>query len=211
MKIGYKISDNFVVCTCSKNGCTTVMLQSLCYNEKRDINFYNDLEYKHVGQGKYGNLWPYSNKYKINCDNVKKYPIQKLIFIFRDPIKRFLSAYRTYFVGGSKTIDEFVKFVKEDIETYKHNIYIVNEHYRPQYAFINFDDIDIFIEQKDYEMFCNEQGIQYLKANQNKDLSYQSKIELTDEHISILKDLYKEDYEMIEKIKNSGKLYNGTL
>ena len=60
-------------------------------------------------------------------------------------------------------------------------------------------------------MFCNEQGIQYLKTNQNKDLSYQSKIKLTDEHISILKDLYKDDYEMIEKIKTSGKLYNGTL
>lgn len=211
MKIGYKISDNFVVCTCSKNGCTTVMLQSLCYNEKRDINFYNDLEFKHANCSIHGQLWLYSYKYKINCDNVKNYPNQKLIFIFRDPIKRFLSAYRTYFVGGSKTIDEFVKFVKEDIETYKHNIDIINSHYRPQYAFINFDDIDIFIEQKDYEMFCNEQGIQYLKANQNADKSYQSKIELTDDHISILKDLYKEDYEMIEKIKNSGKLYNGTL
>lgn len=211
MKIGYKILDNFVVCTCCKNGCTTVMLQSLCYNKNLDINFYNDLEFKHVNQSIYGNLWPYSSKYKINCDNVKKYPSQKLIFIFRDPIKRFLSAYKTYFVGGSKTIDEFVKFVKKDIETYKDTINIINEHYRPQYSFINFDDIDIFIEQKDYEMFCNEQGIQYLKANQNKDLSYQSKIELTDEHISILKDLYKEDYEMIEKIKNSGKLYNGAL
>lgn len=211
MKIGYKISDNLVVCTCAKNGCTTVMLQSLCYNEKQDINFYNDLEYKHVNQGKYGNLWPSSNKYKINCDNVKKYPSQKLIFIFRDPIKRFLSAYKTRFVGGSKTIDEFVKFVKEDIETYKDNINIINEHYRPQYTFINFDDIDLFIEQKDYEIFCKEQEIQYLKTNQNADKSYQTKIELTDEHISIIKDIYKEDYEMIEKIKNSGKLYNGTL
>ena len=132
-----------------------------------------------------------------------------MIFIFRDPIKRFLSAYKTWFVGGNRTIDEFVKFVKKDIEKYKDHINIINEHYRPQYTFINFEDIDIFIEQKDYEKFCNEQGIQHIKANQNKDLSYQSKIELTDEHISILKDLYKEDYEMMEKIKTSGKLYNG--
>lgn len=207
MALGYKISDNFVVITCPKNGCTTVMLQSLCYNNKLDINFYKDLEFKHVNQSIYGNLWPASEKYKINCDNVKKYPNQKLIFIFRDPIKRFLSAYKTWFVSGSKTIDEFVKFVKEDIETYKDNINIINEHYRPQYSFIDFDDIDIFIEQKDYEMFSNEHGIQYLKANQNKDLLYQYKIELTDDHVSILKDLYKEDYEMIKKIKNSGKLY----
>lgn len=211
MKIGYKISDNFIVISCSKNASTTVMLQSLCYNEQKKIDEYNDLEFKHVNQSIYSQLWPYTNKYKIICDNIKKYTNLKLIFIFRDPIKRFLSAYKTWFVGGSKTFDEFVKFVKEDIETYKDNINIINQHYRPQYTFINFDDIDIFIEQKDYEMFCNEQGIQYLKANQNKDLSYQSKIELTDEHISILKDLYKEDYEMIEKIKNSGKLYNGTL
>ena len=211
MKIGYKISDNLVVCTCSKNGCTTILLQSLCYNECKNINEYNDLEFKHVNQSIYGQLWTYSHKYKINSDNVKKFPNEKLIFIFRDPIKRFLSAYKTWFVGGSKTIDEFIKFVKEDIETYKDNINMINQHYRPQYTFIDFADIDIFIEQKDYEIFCKEQGIQYLKANQNKDLSYQSKIELTDEHISILKELYKEDYEMIEKIKNSGKLYNGTL
>lgn len=207
MKIGYKISDNLVVCTCAKNGCTTVMLQSLCYNEKRDINFYNDLEFKHANYSIHGQLWPYSYKYKINCDKVKNYPNQKLIFIFRDPIKRFLSAYRTYFVGGSKTIDEFVKFVKEDIETYKDNINIINEHYRPQYTFINFDDIDLFIEQKDYQMFCEENNVQYLKLNQNADKSYQDKIELTEEHISILKELYKKDYEIIEKIKQSGKLY----
>lgn len=211
MKIGYKISDNFVVNTCSKNCSTSVIVQSLCYNEKKQIDEYNDLEFKHVNQSIYGNLWMYTHKYKINCDKVKNYPNQKLIFIFRDPIKRFLSAHKTWFVGGSKTFDEFVKIVKNDMETYKDNISIVNEHYRPQCAFINFDDIDIFIEQNDYEMFCKEQGIQYLKANQNKDKSYQSKIELTDEHISILKDLYKEDYEMIEKIKTSGKLYNGTL
>lgn len=211
MKLGYKISDNLVVCYCPKNGCTTVMLQSLCYNEKQDINFYNDLEYKHVAQGKYGRLWPYSDKYRINCDNVKNYPNQKIIFIFRDPIKRFLSAYRTYFVGGSKTIDEFVEFVKTKIELSINNLNSVDEHYRPQHAFINFDDIDIFIEQKDYEMFCKENNVQYLKANQNVDKSYQDKIELTKEHISILKELYKKDYEMIEKIKNSGKLYNGTL
>lgn len=207
MKKGYKISDNLIVCTCPKNGCTTVMLQSLCYNDKNDIKVYQDLEYKHANHSKYGNLWPYSYKYKINCDKVKYYPNQKLIFIFRDPIKRFLSAYKTWFVGGSKTIDEFVKCVKENIELYKNNLNAVDEHYRPQYTFINFDDIDIFIEQKDYPIFCKDYNIQYLKTNQNIDKSYQSKINLTAEHISILKKLYKEDYDMIDKIKQSGKLY----
>ena len=209
MKIGYKISDNFIVISCSKNSSTTVMLQSLCYNEHKKIDVYNDLKFKHVNCSIHGNLWRYADKYIINCDIPKNHLNEKLIFIFRDPIKRFLSSYKTWFVGGNRTIDEFVKFVKKDIETYKDNINIINEHYRPQYTFINFEDIDIFIEQNDYEKFCNEQGIQHIKANQNKDLSYQSKIKLTDEHISILKDIYKEDYEMIEKIKTSGKLYNG--
>ena len=208
MNIGYKISDNFVVVGCAKNSSTTVMIQSLCYNEHKNINEYNDLEFKHVNQSIYGNLWNYSNKYEINCDNVKNHPNENLIFIFRDPIKRFLSAYKAWFVGLNRTIDEFVKFVKEDIETYKDNINIINSHYRPQYTFINFDDIDIFIEQKDYEKFCDENNISLIKLNQNQDKDYQSKIELTDEHISILKDIYKKDYEMIEKIKTSGKLYN---
>lgn len=208
MKIGYKISDNFIVISCAKNSSTTVMLQSLCYNEHKKIDVYNDLKFKHANCSIHGKLWRYTDKYIINCDNAKNLN-EKLIFIFRDPIKRFLSAYKTWFVGGNRTIDEFVKFVKKDIETYKDHINIINEHYRPQYTFINFEDIDIFIEQKDYEKFCNEQGIQHIKANQNKDLSYQSKIKLTDDHISILKDLYKEDYEMMEKIKTSGKLYNG--
>jgi len=208
MKLGYKISNDLVVCNCAKNCSTTVMLQSLCYNEHKKIDEYNDLEFKHANEGNFGRLWPYSYKYQINCDNVKNYPNEKLIFIFRDPIKRFLSSYNNLWDRLFKTIDEFIEFVKNNIEIYKYNF---DEHCRPQYTFINFDDIDIFIEQKDYEMFCNEQGIQYLKANQNADKSYQSKIELTDEHILILKELYKEDYEMIEKIKNSGKLYNGTL
>lgn len=56
-------------------------------------------------------------------------------------------------------------------------------------------------------MFCKDYNIQYLKTNQNIDKSYQSKINLTAEHISILKKLYKEDYNMIDKIKQSGKLY----
>lgn len=208
MKLGYKISDNLVVCICPKNGCTTVMLQSLCYNEKRDINFYNDLEFKHANCSIHGQLWPYSYKYKINCDNVKNYPNQKLIFIFRDPIKRFLSAYKTEFIGKSMSIDEFIALVEHNIKVNKNKLDVVNEHYRPQYTFINFDDIDLFIEQKDYQMFCEENNVQYLKLNQNADKSYQDKIELTEEHISILKELYKDDYEMIEKIKNSGRLFN---
>jgi hypothetical protein len=56
-------------------------------------------------------------------------------------------------------------------------------------------------------MFCKDYNIQYLKTNQNIDKLYQSKINLTVEHISILKKLYKEDYYMIDKIKQSGKLY----
>ena len=172
MKIGYKISDNFIVVSCSKNASTTVMLQSLCYNEHKKIDEYNDLKFKHANHSIHGNLWCYADKYIINCDNAKNYLNEKLIFIFRDPIKRFLSAYKTWFVGGNRTIDEFVKFVKKDIETYKDHINIINEHYRPQYTFINFEDIDIFIEQKDYEMFCNEQGIQHIKANQNKEKHY---------------------------------------
>lgn len=66
----------------------------------------------------------------------------------------------------------------------------------------------MLIYLSDYEKFCNENNISFIKLNQNPDKNYQSKIGLTNEHISIIKDIYKEDYEMIKKIKTSGKLYN---
>lgn len=211
---GLKINDTYTVIKVPKNGCSTVAIQTLIYNEPHKFNiiYFKDCEYKHLNGIGRGLIFPLTYNFFVNCDDIKNKPNEKLCFIFRDPYERFLSAYKTDFIGKNKTIIEFIDFVKNEINTNKHNLKIVDEHYRPQHTFLNFEDVDVFIELKDYEKFCNENNILFIKANQNFNKNYKNEItlNLTKEHINDIKELYKEDYIMIDKIKNSNKLY-GTL
>lgn len=205
----YKVSDKYAVISISKNACSTVNVQSYSYQNKIDINDFKNAEYKHLCDINLNYIFQHPNrKYIINKkDNSLVY-----VCIIRDPIERLLSAYKTkrfvkFFI--KKSFDKFLANVK-----YTFNNCLlseINQHIQLQSAHFDFNDVDIFVYSSDYEKFCNEHNISFIKLNQNPDKNYQTKIELTDEHISIIKDIYKEDYEMIEKIKNSGKLYNGTL
>jgi hypothetical protein len=90
---------------------------------------------------------------------------------------------------------------------HKNQLKNIDIHYRPQYTFIDFNDIDIFIELNDYENFCKENNIPFIKLNQNPDKNYKEKIILTEKQKSLIKKIYEKDYLMIDKIKKSGKLY----
>lgn len=198
----YKVSDEYAVISISKNACSTVNVQSYVYQNKIDINNFKDAEYQHLSA---------TNFYYIFQDPNRKYMIKEkdnsllYVCIIRDPIERLLSAYETKLFIIENSFDEFLSNVKYTFDNcMSHEI---NQHIHLQSAHFDFNDVDIFIYISDYEKFCNENNIPVIKLNQNPDKDYQSKIKLTDEHISTIKDLYKEDYEMIEKIKNSGKLF----
>lgn len=201
----YKVSDKFAVISISKNGCSTVCTQSYTYQNKIDINNFKNAEYKHLLESNFGYIFENRRNYIIKeKDNSLVY-----VCIIRDPIERLLSAYKTKQFVIENSFDEFLSNVKYTFNNCL--LHEIDQHIHLQSAHFDFNDVDVFVYLSDYEKFCNEHNISFIKLNQNPDKKYQTKIELTDEHISIIKDIYKDDYEMIEKIKNSGKLYNGTL
>lgn len=201
-----KVSDKYAVISISKNGCSTVNVQSYVYQKKIDINNFKNAEHKHLCDIDLPHIFQsQKRRYIIN----KKVNSLVHVCIIRDPIERLLSAYKTKRFVIEKSFDEFLLNVKYTFDNCPMDK--INQHIHLQSAHFDFNDVDIFVYLSDYEKFCNEHDISFIKLNQNPDKNYQTKIELTDEHISMIKDIYKEDYEMIEKIKNSGKLYNGTL
>lgn len=181
----YKVSDNFIVSSIHKIGCSTVALQGKCYNENIDINQYEDLKYKHINTSYRGNIFKTTFKYILN--NVKNSD-EKVVVIYRDPIERYISTYHTYFIK------------KMDLN----NVSIEDYHYMPQSFHYDFDDIDIFVKLEDYPEFCKRNNIPWILTNKK---IINNKYKPTEEEIYKIKELYKDDYILIDKIENSNKLY----
>lgn len=203
--IGHKISDKYVVIQIPKIASSTVGLQTLKYNTNANINDFAEYEFEHLGTTTNGrkNHWMEINRYRIQVNNVKNYPDQYVVALFRDPVERFISAYHTKCVNlYNLPFDEFLNNTIELINKTT-SLSSINEHIRPQYVFYNYYDVDIFIDNNDYKDWCYENDIEVLLVNKTKE----NKIVPTEEQIRKIKDLYKEDYELIDKIKLSKKLY----
>lgn len=199
----YKVSENYVVSMISKIGCSTVALQTKCFNQNLNIEEFKESEYKHINKVYKDSIFVEMLKYKINYRNVYKYPEQKVVALFRDPIERYISICGTMFshLNENNFNDNLLK-VKEHFDKKIE----LDHHYSPQYMFYDFDKIDIFVELKDYPKFCEEHNIPWIMANKNDKPEYK-KLVPTEEQKQIIKDIYNEDYILLDKIKNSNKLY----
>ena len=206
-----KVSDIYVVSQFPKCGCSTVTLQSLVYNLKGEITLeqFSEAENKHllfirdkepfIEKG----LFQVSNEFHINESNVKHYPGQKVVVIFRDPIKRFLSAYNTSVIpDNEKKPEEILNRIKTQLERGE----LINLHYNPQCIYYDFNDVDIFVNLENYPDFCKENNIPWIMANKNISEKYLKYIP-SQELIENIKKLYEEDCELIKRIQNSDKLY----
>ena len=162
-----------------------IIHQSLSFNEKKDI-----LEYKDCKE--------INSKYNINIDNIKYYRPEQAICILQDPIKRLFNIYRDLYKETYHSFDEFIIYVKELFDTNK-----IQEHLKHQYNFFNLNSIDEFIMIEDYIDWCKEHNIQILDNNASNIFE-----EFSESSINIIKELYKDDYELIDIVKNElNKLY----
>jgi len=197
----FKVSDKYIVSLISKNGCSTVAIQSHCYNCNEDINKYKHLEYDHL----YGH-WSGNFIYDFSIDYTKvhNYPNQKVVAIFRDPIERYMSIWGTSIVKHPNKNDFHDNLLQ--VKNHFDNNIGLNHHYCPQYMFYDFDKIDIFVELKDYPKFCEENNIPWIMINKNNNSEYK-KLVPTEEQKQIIKEIYNKDYILLNKIRNSNKLY----
>lgn len=196
----YQISDKHVICEIPKCGCSTVVLQSLCYNEGKNISEYSCCKYKHLNDV-FASIWSIIKGYSLNESHLTKN--QQAIALYRDPIERYISAWGTRHSGRFN--DDFY----QNLIAIKNNIYTdthIDHHYTPQSMFYNFENIDIFIKLEDYQKFCDEYNIPWLMVNKNISEEYK-KIQVTEEEKEMIKDIYKDDYILLDKIQKSNKIY----
>ena len=187
-----KISDNYCVIEISKNGCTTVNAQHLLYNNLYSKDLLESIQYSHACKV-FPDFFTTSHHIKDDCSQCKK------IVIFRDPIDRFKSAWKNQF--NYNTIEEFTLHVKHTFNSY--DISKINQHINLQSEHFDFDTVDIFVDLKDYKRFCEDNDIYWTSLNQTNSKN----TNIPEWCVPIIKEVYKKDYEMIEQIKESGKLY----
>ena len=214
----YIYINNYAINFMSKCGCSTLgyygYIQKygntfLRYNEKSIHEYeFKHFKYANIDQSKHG-YHKIINQYclvKYEDIDRNKY---KTVAIFRDPIERIISA-RNPLIDDYK-LNNTKEFFDLVIDQYNLGEGNMNQHIMPQYLYYNFDDIDIFIELKDLYKWLNSIGLEPLKLNQTpkdlyKDDPYNNE-ETFNKYIPILKKLYLNDYILIDKIKNSNKLW----
>ena len=201
-----KVSDDFIVNITPKVGCSSVILQTLSYNLNIDINTFNKSIDRHINIAGYDlskkynkSMFDLGREYCVN-ENIKDK--EKVCVIYRDPVKRYLSAWQTWCaMFYNIPLFNHIELIRDCL-----NKQMEDEHYVPQHKFFNFDNVDIFIKLEDYPDFCRENNIPWIMANKNVNSDYMN-FKVSESICDKIKALYKDDYDIINKIINSNKLY----
>lgn len=183
----YKVSDEYCVTAIPKCACSTTALQTLHYNGLISVEDCEKEKYKHIHK-----LHSKAREVNHNVDFNSLIKVQ----IIRDPLERFISAYHTLNYSDTNWncfLYEKAKDIMKD-----------DRHFAPQYLYSKHPDIYVYI--KDYEKFCAEHGIEYLPANINNKPEYLN-FKITENDKEYIKELYYKDYDFLEHIKNTGKIW----
>lgn len=139
------------------------------------------------------NNWVESRIHKL--PNTVKY-----FAILRDPVDRFISATNMYFSLLPHCFETKVKTVKSNTKI-RNNILETNDsHYEKQYHFLmdlDVNNIDLFYFKSDVvNNVCEYLNVPFEKHNE----MFSDKI-ITNVNEEIIRNTYKEDYELINKVK----------
>lgn len=207
------LNGEYAVNIIEKNGCSTLGYLSFCQkfpNEDFLTNGENTIhsyDYFHFNaptcpQNEYHSK--IIERCFVDIEKVKESSYKK-VAIFRDPMERLLSARNPLmFVHFLNSNEDFFTFVSNEI---KKPIGCTDQHIIPQAYYYDFDDIDIFVELKDLEKWLVSIGCEPMKLNQTPQGRYEDATEDIKKWLPTFNEYYKDDFELIKKIKNSGKVW----
>lgn len=134
--------------------------------------------------------------------------------VWRDPVERLISNYkwflmeknwRVYFnwldLYEDNSFGRFLEFV--EFELGKSNPKAQDEHIRKQVDYYNPTDVDYIIHINRLDEFLIQNEIPILEIKQNQ--TCKNKVEITNEQINKIKELYKDDYLLLNHEKSIGK------
>jgi len=187
------VTDDLCMYIIGKCGCTTISEASTSYYKSHTISALP--------------THPYRGKHNImeSAEQIDR----PIVLVYRDPIDRWKSFFNNKVKTnglGSPIVDmlkaELVDFTVDDAITatkyslIEHDSFSVDSHIRPISSHIDkLQKVDIVIDLKDLPAFFKEHNIPYSKLNSGG----QYNIDLTSEQESLLKELYAEDYKLLDK------------
>lgn len=181
----YAVSDEYAVSSVSKCGCSTVALQTLLYYKQVTEEECAALKHRRIKE-----KHPQARRAQKMHDGLK-------VWIFRDPVERFVSAY--FSTDGETDWPSFLEDKAPKLVTWE-------RHFLPQAQYHEGEAPDVYVELKDYGAFCREHGIPVFPANVNASEAYR-KFRLSETDNLLIRQLYAEDYALLEQIRQSGKCY----
>ena len=136
-----------------------------------------------------------------------KIPSSVKFAIVRDPVERFVSAYSNKIIHH-KVIPyiEFEQFIKNFDNYYNNNVHI-HHHFRPQIDFIGtqpeyFNKIFYLNEMGKVALFLSNLFNKEIEIERRQTGGTNSKPIPTEKQIQFIKNLYKNDYEFLNKMEN---------
>lgn len=142
-------------------------------------------------------------------DYEEKYGKLLKFAVWRDPVERLVSNYkwflqeenwRVYFnwlsLYEDNSFERFLEFV--EFELGKSDPTMQDEHIRKQADYYKALDVDCIVRMSELNHFLIQSGIPTLKKQNNQ--TRKSKIEVTPEQINRIKELYKDDYSLLEHV-----------
>lgn len=200
--VNHKRKHRFV--STAKVGCTTLKYITVIDDKLYDFDPDDKPQKSHDILG-----YKADGKKLVPTDS-KKYNNYTTVAIWRDPLKRFASwysdkvyyPYQPYiFLSGlavEGTVDRCLEFLKFELS--KSDPEWMDEHVRPQSAYFDPSDIDVFVDISNLSDYLESIGVQQEKRLSNT--SSKQEVNLTDEQVTEFKELYKADYELYELIKD---------
>lgn len=177
------------------------------------IDEYISLNYKNIFKFK-------RPRFILNDYNyIKEY---KKYIVIRDPIKRFISAFK-YFIYDKKYIGEYLKETTKDDISIKINNFVDDiknkkcikkdwynkliQHWKPYLHLLYYENIflvDVFYDIKNLSIFLQDIDSIFEKDNQEikfKKVTCKMDIVINKDNLKYLNNYYKKEYEIYNKIK----------